>query len=146
MLQCAYHLFGVMGIHLAAEGLKVESFFGRHSNPEYRASGDLLRAQFGSAPWRLTVHYRTRFLQNRTIADADSSALKHLISNLRIHRLGLQRASQLFAATPEEGTSPHVHRDSGSCAASSSVRHADVDPFLPRHSGLQGRGHIAGVV
>jgi hypothetical protein len=35
MLQCANHLFGVMGIHLAAEGLKIEGFFGCHSNPEY---------------------------------------------------------------------------------------------------------------
>ena len=37
LLQCANHLFGVMGIHLAAEGLKIEGFFGRHSNSEYSA-------------------------------------------------------------------------------------------------------------
>src|SRR6478672_5930304 len=37
MLQCANNFFGVMGIHLAAEGLKVEGFFGCHGNPEYRA-------------------------------------------------------------------------------------------------------------
>jgi hypothetical protein len=35
LLQCANNLFGVMGIHLAAEGLKVEGFFGCHSNPKY---------------------------------------------------------------------------------------------------------------
>ena len=35
VLQCANHLFGVMGIHLAAEGFKIESFLGRHNNPEY---------------------------------------------------------------------------------------------------------------
>ena len=37
MLQCADDLFGVMGIHLAPECLKVEGFFGCHSNSEYRA-------------------------------------------------------------------------------------------------------------
>jgi hypothetical protein len=35
--QCADDLFGVMGIHLAPESLKVEGFFGRHSKFEYRA-------------------------------------------------------------------------------------------------------------
>ena len=35
--QCANDLFGVMGIHLAPESLKVEGFFGCHSNSEYRA-------------------------------------------------------------------------------------------------------------
>src|ERR1700739_2182916 len=35
--QCANDLFGVMGIHLASERLKVEGFFGRHSKSEYRA-------------------------------------------------------------------------------------------------------------
>ncbi len=35
--QCANHLFGVMGIHLAAEGLKIEGFFGCHGKFEYRA-------------------------------------------------------------------------------------------------------------
>ena len=37
MLECANHLFGVMGIHLAAEGLKVEGFFGCHGSFEYTA-------------------------------------------------------------------------------------------------------------
>ena len=37
MQQCANDLFGVMGIHLAAESLKVEGFFGRHNKFEYRA-------------------------------------------------------------------------------------------------------------
>ena len=35
LLQCANDLFGVMGIHLAAEGLEIEGFFGCHSNPKY---------------------------------------------------------------------------------------------------------------
>jgi hypothetical protein len=37
MKQCANDLFGVMGIHLAPESLKVEGFFGCHSKFEYRA-------------------------------------------------------------------------------------------------------------
>jgi hypothetical protein len=37
MQQCANNLFGVMGIHLAPESLKVEGFFGRHSKSEYSA-------------------------------------------------------------------------------------------------------------
>jgi hypothetical protein len=28
-----------MGIHLAAEGLKIEGFFGRHGNLEYTVTG-----------------------------------------------------------------------------------------------------------
>ena len=39
LLQCANNLFGVMGIHLAAEGLKIEGFFGRHGNLEYTVTG-----------------------------------------------------------------------------------------------------------
>ena len=35
LLQCANDLFRVMGIHLAAEGLKVEGFLGCHNNPQY---------------------------------------------------------------------------------------------------------------
>ena len=35
--ECANHLLRVMGIHLAAEGLKIEGFFGCHSNLEYTA-------------------------------------------------------------------------------------------------------------
>ena len=51
--ECANHLFGVMGVHLAAEGLKVESFFGRHNNPEYNVIPDL--AETSPAPHRLPV-------------------------------------------------------------------------------------------
>ncbi len=35
LLQCANDLFRVMGIHLAAEGFKVEGFFGCHGNSKY---------------------------------------------------------------------------------------------------------------
>ena len=35
LLQCADDLLRVMGIHLAAEGLKIKCFFGCHSNPKY---------------------------------------------------------------------------------------------------------------
>jgi hypothetical protein len=43
-----------MGIHLAAEGFKVEGFFGRHSNPEYIVNRGLF-AENGIA--EATVHF-----------------------------------------------------------------------------------------
>jgi hypothetical protein len=79
-----------MGVHLAAEGLKVEGFFGRHSNLEYRAfqidppgsaSGDREDRSFADTPG----------------AESDSSSflthmLKHLLNNLRTSTLGALRA------------------------------------------------------
>jgi len=35
LVKCANHLFGVMGIHLATEGLKVEGLFSRHNKFKY---------------------------------------------------------------------------------------------------------------
>ena len=45
LLQCANDLFRVMGIHLAAEGFKVEGFFGCHSNLEYTVKAVLAAAK-----------------------------------------------------------------------------------------------------
>ena len=35
LAQGADHLFGVMGVHLAAEGLQIECFLGCHRHPQY---------------------------------------------------------------------------------------------------------------
>jgi hypothetical protein len=42
-LQRADDLFRVVRIHLAAEGFKIEGFFGCHSNSEYRPKTDSTR-------------------------------------------------------------------------------------------------------
>ena len=41
LLQRPDHFLGIVGVHLAPEGLKIEGFFGCHGNPKYSSSAIL---------------------------------------------------------------------------------------------------------
>ena len=59
--QRANHLFGVMGIHLAAEGLQIECFFGCHRPPQYTDDSGFARAS-GAIVKRRSAHPTRRIL------------------------------------------------------------------------------------